>query len=133
MNRNTSKESIKNLSIRQQIILGTIGAVIAITAVVALNSKKSTKTQMSITEAQEKCVLMEEADMVNYMGEPFSKATTEKAEKFCLSQWDEWENPNNTEEKFIEIIQKDWEERKEEVLEGYTLQQLYNESKNSSK
>ena len=133
MNRNTSKESIKNLSIRQQIIVGAICAVIVITAVVALNSKKSTKTQMSITEAQEKCVLMEEADMVNYMGEPFGNATTDKAEKFCLSQWDRWENPNNTDEKFIEIVQIDWEERKEEILEGYTLQQLYDENKNSSK
>lgn len=129
MNRNTSKESIKNLSIRNQIIVGTICAVIVITAVVALNSKKSTKTQMSITEAQEKCVLMEEADMVNYMGEPFGNATTDKAEKFCLSQWDRWENPNNTDEKFIEIIQEDWENRKNEVLQGSTLQELYDAAK----
>lgn len=133
MNRNTSKESTKNLSIRQQIIVGTICAVIVITAVVAFNGKKSTKTRMSITEAQEKCVLMEEADMVNYIGEPFGNATTDKAEKFCLSQWDRRENPDNTDEKFIEIVQKDWEERKEEILEGYTLQQLYDENKNSSK
>lgn len=129
MNRNTSKESTKNLSIRQQIIVGTICAVIVITAVVALNGKNSTKTQMSITEAQEKCVLMEEADMVNYMGEPFGNATTDKAEKFCLSQWDRWENPNNTDEKFIEIVQEDWEKRKNEVLQGSTLQELYDAAK----
>lgn len=130
MNRNTSKENIKTLSIRSQIIVGTICAVIVIAAVVALNGKRSTKTQMSITEAQQKCVLMEEADMVNYMGEPFGNATTDKAEKFCLSQWDRGENPNNTDEKFIEIIQEDWENRKNEVLQGSTLQELFDAAKN---
>lgn len=93
-------------------------------------TKEENKTQtMSIDEAQTKCMLMEEADLVNYMGEPFGDATTKKASDFCLSLWDMTKNPDNTEEKFIETVKSDWEQRKNEVLEGYTLQQLYDESK----
>lgn len=92
--------------------------------------KKEAKTPtMSIDEAQTKCMLMEEADLVNTMGEAFGDDTTEKAKNTCLAQWDLSKNPNNTQDKFIEAIASDWEERKDEVLEGYTLQQLYDESK----
>lgn len=96
----------------------------------APTAKDENKTQtMSIDEAQTKCMLMEEADLVNTMGEAFGDDTTEKAKNTCLSQWDLSKNPDNTQEKFIEVIQSDWEERKDEVLEGYTLQQLYDEAK----
>jgi predicted nucleic acid-binding protein len=130
MNRNTSKENIKNLSMRNQIILGIICAVVVITAVVALNGKKSTKTQMSITEAQQKCMLMEEADMVNTVGEEYSQAVIERAEKHCLALWDKAANPSSTEERFIEIVSSDWENRKNEMLQGSTLQELYDAAKN---
>jgi len=130
MNRNTSKENIKTLSIRNQIIVGTICAVIVITAVVALNSKKSTKTQMSITEAQQKCMLMEEADIVNTTGEEYSQTIVDRAEKHCLALWDKTANPSSTEEQFIEIVSSDWENRKNETLRGLTLQELYDSSKN---
>lgn len=114
-----------------QILCGVITAIILICVIAGLNgNKKGQNTPtMTISEAQTKCMLMEEADMVNYMGEPFGDATTKKAEEFCLSQWDRSENPENTDEKFIEIVESDWEQRKDEVLEGYTLQQLYDESK----
>ena len=110
-------------------IAGGLIAIIII-AVIAINiaNNKNNSQKMSIQEAQAKCMLMEEADMVNTMGEPFGDATTEKAREFCLSQWDRAENPENTDEKFIEIVQSDWEERKNEILEGYTLQQLYDQS-----
>lgn len=113
-----------------QILCGVITIIVVISVVVGLNGdKKEKELSMSITEAQTKCMLMEEADLVNTMGEPFGDATTEKAREFCLSQWDRSKNPDNTDEKFIELVQLDWEERKDEVLEGYTLQQLYDETK----
>lgn len=112
-----------------KILCGLITIIVVVSIVVGLNGKKKDSPSMSITEAQTKCMLMEESDMVNYMGEPFGDATTEKAREFCLSQWDRSKNPDNTDEKFIELVQLDWEERKDEVLEGYTLQQLYDEAK----
>lgn len=129
MDRNTSKETIKNLSIRNQIIVGTICAVIVIVVVVALNSKKSTKTQISITEAQQKCMLMEEADIVNTTGEEYGQAVIDRAEKHCLAMWDKTTSPNSTEEQFIEIVSSDWENRKNEMLQGSTLQELYDAAK----
>ena len=113
-----------------QILCGVITIIVVISAIVGLNGdKKDKESSMPITEAQTKCMLMEEADLVNTMGEPFGDDTTEKARDFCLSQWDRSKNPDNTDEKFIELVQLDWEERKDEVLEGYTLQQLYDETK----
>ena len=110
-----------------------IGAVIIAVFVNIINNNNNNggeqnENKMSISEAQEKCILMEEADLVNVMGEPFGAATTKKAEETCLSQWDMSKNPNNTEEKFIDVITADWEVRKTEVLEGYTLEALYNEA-----
>ena len=130
MNRNTSKENIKKLSIRNQIIVGTICAVIVIAVVAAIKGKNPTDTQMSITEAQQKCMLMEEADIVNTVGEEYSQAVIDRAEKHCLAMWDKTTSPNSTEEQFIEIVSSDWENRKNETLRGLTLQELYDSSKN---
>ena len=119
--------ALKNL---KTIIFTIIGLAIFIAIIVAIINamNKPDNGSMSITEAQEKCILMEEADLVNVMGEPFGAATTKKAEETCLSQWDMSKNPNNTEKKFIDVITADWEVRKTEVLEGYTLEQYYEES-----
>ena len=119
--------ALKNL---KTIIFTIIGLAIFIAIIVAIINamNKPDDGSMSINEAQTKCMLMEEADIVNYMGEPFGAETTKKAEKHCLSLWDRSENPNNTEEAFIEIVETDWETRKTEVLEGYTLEQYYEES-----
>ena len=130
MNRNTSKENIKKLSIRNQIIVGTICAVIVIAVVAAIKGKNPTGTQMSIAEAQQKCMLMEEADIVNTVGEEYSQAVIDRAEKHCLAMWDKTTSPNSTEEQFIEIVSSDWENRKNETLRGLTLQELYDSSKN---
>ena len=94
----------------------------------AKESEAKTKEVAAIDEAQLKCMLMEESDLVNYMGESFGEETTKKAREFCLSQWDLSKSPENTEESFIEIITSDWEIRKDEVLEGHTLQELYDAS-----
>lgn len=109
-----------------QIVVGVIVAIIIIA--IALSMSKDKGSGMTIQEAQAKCMLMEEADLVNTMGEPFGPETTKKAEKTCLAGWDRSTNPNNTDEKFIEIISSDWEVRKDEILAGYTLQQLYDEA-----
>jgi hypothetical protein len=112
------------------IILTVIGLALFIGLIIAfINSQiKNSNLPMTISEAQEKCMLMEEADLVNTMGEPFGSETTKKAEKTCLAGWDRSINPEKTDEAFINIIATDWENRKSEILEGYTLEQLYNQA-----
>ena len=108
------------------IILTLIGLAIFIAVIFFFINlqTKSDDSSMSIEEAQEKCMLMEEADLVNTMGEEFGPATTKKAERFCLSAWDTSEK----EATFKEDVKIDWENRKTEILEGYTLEELYNET-----
>lgn len=119
----------------KDLLVGILILAVAIAAVITIinnNNNKSEENQpqntMSINEAQTKCMLMEEADLVNLSGKPFGPQTTKEAEQFCLSQWDMTKNPDNTEEKFKELVSMDWENRKTEVLEGYTLEEYYNES-----
>jgi len=109
-------------------IIFIIGAFLLVCIIATNNKGTDQGNQTSIYEAQTKCMLMEEADRVNYMGEPFGEETTKKAENFCLSLWDKKQNPNNSEEEFIKTVETDWSERKTEILEGYTLEQLYTES-----
>lgn len=109
------------------IILTIIGLAILIGVIVAIIKVQTTPSSdpgISTTEAQTKCILMEEADLVNLSGEPLNDATRKKAENLCLSQWD----TADKEASFKEIIKSDWETRKTEVLNGYTLEQIYNES-----
>lgn len=77
-----------------------------------------------IAEAQEKCILMETADRVNYMGDLYDDSTTKAASDYCKSLW----GSGTSEEDVIKIIESDWEARKEEVLSGRTLEELYNSS-----
>ena len=126
------ENTVKILDSIKSIIITVIGLALFIGIIVAIINAQingSNKSEgMSIEEAQTKCMLMEEADMVNLMGEPFGSATTQKASQHCLSLWDRSLNPDNTDEKFIEMVTTDWESRKTEVLEGYTLEEYYNES-----
>lgn len=107
-------------------IIFILGVLLVIGIIATNNNGENNQT--SIHEAQTKCMLMEESDLVNYMGEPFGNNTTKKAEEFCLSLWDKSQNPDNSEEEFVRIVEMDWAERKTEILEGYTLEQLYTES-----
>lgn len=110
------------------ILGGIVCVIIAAVVIFIVNQNKTPKEpEMTTYEAQTKCVLMEQADLVNLMGEPFGSETYKKAEEFCLSQWDRTKNPDNTEEKFKEIIKTDWENRKSEVLDGNTLEEYFNE------
>lgn len=88
------------------------------------NPPETPQQTMSDQEAQTKCMLMEEADLVNLAGETFSNEVVEKAQKFCLSLWD---SPDKV-ESFKKATEMDWGERKTEILQGYTLEQIYNES-----
>ena len=115
------KPAPKGLRIAAFIALG----ILILLIVVAIFSPKESSEQMSDNEAQTKCMLMEEADLVNLMGEPFGDDTTKKAQQTCLSQWD---SPDKV-KAFKDSIEADWDERKSEVLEGYTLEQYYNEYK----
>ena len=119
----------KPLSKGAQIACGVIAAIIIIPIVVSLGGKKSeSSSDSSIHRAQLKCALMEEADRVNVMGEPLDDTTKKKAEDFCYSQWDKRISPESTEEKFIEVVEVDWEVRKTEKLDGRTLESYLNEA-----
>lgn len=93
------------------------------------NKEKAREDTVSIHDAQIMCMLMEQSDLVNLMGESLNSATAKKAENTCLSQWDLSKNIENTEDKFIEATISDWQERKKEYLGEYTLEEIYNESK----
>ena len=119
----------------KELLVGVIILAIAISVVVAIVNHNSGRTEetnsntsMSINEAQIKCTLMEEADLVNLMGEPFGDATTAKADKTCRYSWDKANNPSASEEKFIEVTAIDWENRKAEVLSGHTLEEYFDTS-----
>lgn len=99
--------------------------ILIILVIVAIFSPKETSEQMSDDEAQTKCMLMEEADLVNLMGEPFGDDTTKKAQQTCLSQWD---SPDKV-KSFKNTVETEWNERKSEILEGYTLEHYYDEYK----
>lgn len=102
-----------------QIAIGIIAIIIIVPIVVAITGNKSQNKQ--IDEAIVKCVLMEEADIVNVAGEEWSDNVVKKAEKHCESGHETAEK----EKQFIEIIQSDWEERKTEILNGSTLEQIF--------
>lgn len=108
------------------IIWTVIGLIIFVAVIVGLIkalSNKPDENSISDNEAQTKCMLMEEADLVNLMGEPFGDATTKKAQDTCLAQWD---SPDKV-KAFKDAVVLDWDNRKTEVLEGYTLEQYYEE------
>lgn len=105
-------------------IAGGLIAIIII-AVIALNiaNNKNNGQKMSIQEAQAKCMLMNEWGQVNEIGKTFSQEVIEEAERFCLSQWDSPER----EKDFLNFTPKDWEVMKGKELNGYTLQEIYDE------
>ena len=118
-------------------IKGIIGGILSIAIGVGviffvvnmLSNNNNAEKHISITEAQKKCTVMEAVDMRKY--EDAGDNVFEEASKRCLASWDMAKNPNNTEEKFIETTEMDWEERKNEEIEGQTIEDLYNEVKDS--
>ena len=109
------------------IILTIIGLAIligVIIAVIKVQSEDKADGSISIEEAQAKCMLIDEYNQVTELGKTFSQDVVNEAERFCLAQWDTPER----EKDFKNSIPKDWEAMKDKVLDGYTLEQLYEEA-----
>lgn len=109
------------------IILTIIGLAILIgiiIAVIKVQSENKADESISIEEAQAKCMLIDEYNQVTELGKTFSQDVVNEAERFCLTQWDTPDREND----FKNSIPKDWEAMKDKVLDGYTLEQLYNEA-----
>ena len=104
------------------IILIIIGVVVIIALINMFKGDPDDEGLISTTEAQEKCVVMETYDSIRYNGESTNTAK-EKAEKHCLSLWDTPEK----EKEFRKYIEEDWQTVKDEVYEGKTYEQYYNE------
>ena len=111
------------------IILIIIGVVVIIALVNMFKGDSNEPGSMSITEAQKKCTVMEAVDLEKY--NDAGSDVWELASKHCFAEWDMSKNPENTEEKFIEIIKSDWEARKTEEIKGQTIEELYNEVKDT--
>lgn len=106
-----------------------IGVGVIILLINLFSNNNNGEQHISINEAQKKCTVMEAVDMRKY--ENAGDDVFDLASKRCLAEWDMSKNPNNTEEKFIDAIEKDWESRKSENIDGQTLEELYNEVKDS--
>lgn len=79
------------------------------------------KSTMTITEAQDKCVIL---TFIGFKKANYENATKEEANRHCLAMWDSPER----EKTFIEYVTKEWEANKSEVYDGKTVEQIYNES-----
>ena len=121
--------SSSNKTKKALITVFLLSVAILLLTLMGTKNKKVKENPVSIYDAQTMCMLMEQADLVNLMGESLNSATAKKAENTCLSQWDLSKNIENTEDKFIEATISDWQERKKEYLGEYTLEEIYNESK----
>lgn len=112
----------------KSIIWGVILIAIAIGAVVFFVNKptenKEEETRMSITEAQKKCTVF---SFVGFKKADYEKATIEEASKHCLAMWD---SPDR-EDTFIDYVTKEWEAWKDEEYEGQTVEEIYNDMKDS--
>lgn len=111
-------------------IAGVVLACIVMAVVFSQKTKNSGDTtdnsaqQISTSEAQTKCMLMEEADIINLENVPLSDSVVKKAEEHCLSLW----NTPEKEEEFRKAIQTDWELQKGNKINEYTLEELYREA-----
>lgn len=123
MKQKKQGKSFNELPKGAQIAICVVTVLIVVPIVVAIVKPQDTP---GLKEAHAKCVLMEEADIVNVMGEAWSDEVAKRAEATCLSGRETQEK----EESFVQIIESDWENRKNEMLQGSTLQELYDAAKN---
>lgn len=121
MKQKKQGKSFNELPKGAQIAICIVAILIVVPIVVSIVKPKDTP---GLKEAHAKCVLMEEADIVNVMGEAWSDEVAKKAEATCQSGRETQEK----EKSFIQITESDWGQRKSEVLNGRSLQELYEES-----
>lgn len=122
-----SESIVSALDKTKTIILTVLGLCLlvgVIIAIIKVQSDNSSESGISIEEAQAKCMLIDEYNQVNELGKEYSQDVVKEAERFCLSQW----NTPDREKTFKESVPKDWETMKDKTLNGYTLEQLYNEA-----
>lgn len=120
---NVSKafDSIKTIIGSIIVIVLVVG--IAIGLINAINSSNQDDGLISVTEAQKKCVTMEMIDLWRYNG--VRDNVVEKAEETCRLLW----NTPEKEKEFRKYIEEDWQNRKDEVYDGKTYEEFYNENK----
>lgn len=126
MKQKGQNKKFSELSRSRQILVVLFIAMIGfLIFLLILNVLKPKPTSLNIEEAQKKCMLMEEVDLLSTHGGSLNDEIIKKAENTCLSLWDSPEK----EESFKKYIETDWEEMKMKTLEGKTLQSLYEASK----
>lgn len=115
------------LSSLGKLILLIIGLAIFIWLIISIIgaqlSKSGEDSTMSTGEAQKKCVVI---TLVGYQKEGIEQSVDE-AQKHCMAMWDTPER----EKTFIEFVTKEWEAWKNETIEGKTVEDLYEEMKES--
>lgn len=116
-------DSIKSGIVGLLSIALVVVVVIAVINVINKNSQES-EDLMPIEEAQKKCVVMEMTDM--YRLGDYSNVI-KRAQDHCFSLW----NTPEKEKEFRSYMKNDWELVKNDVVDGKTLDEYYNELKDS--
>lgn len=124
MDQSKTHKSFNELPTYAKIAVYIFAAVLAIAIIASVFGKKGTDKKISVNEAQTKCILMEESDIMSQEGVELSSSVTERADDYCRSLW----NSPDKEAKFIDAITNDWESRKNEKIGEFSLEELYNES-----
>lgn len=100
-----------------------LGALIIIIIFAVSNNGGKDDGGMSIDEAHGKCVAMEMADLWLY--NPDHSNLYERANESCFLS----RGSSDKEKEFIEVIEVDWEAHKDDVVDGITIQELYEKIK----
>lgn len=101
-----------------------IAIVIVVVVINVINGNKESDDLMPIEEAQKKCVVMEMTDM--YRLGDYTNVIS-RAQDHCFSLW----NTPEKEKEFRTYTKSDWELVKTDVVDGKTLEEYYNELKDS--
>lgn len=115
---------IKNLTTIVFTVIGLAIVIAIVVAVIKAQTETSDDGTMSIDEAQKKCVVL---TMVGYQKATGTEQNVQEAQKHCLAMWDSPER----EKTFKEYVEKEWENNKDEVFNGKTIETIYEERKAS--
>lgn len=101
-----------------------IGVGVIVLLINMFSNNSNNDGRMSISEAQKKCTVF---SFVGFKKADYEPATLEEASKHCLAMWDAPER----EDTFIDYVTKEWETWKNQEYEGQTVEEFYNEVKDS--